>query len=166
MLLICLTELTLHYMLSFTLLEAYTMESGTTSCLSIMYYHLLDSVIFIFQLYQPYSNSCATTSLNRLWYSFHEVSYLLRKYMLNTVVLKCRRRNSRALSGSVTWKGGCISLPLYFKSKTTFGIPTVSHLVLPVSTVPILSCMFIKMVTACPLYSFLCFCFFRCIRSV
>jgi hypothetical protein len=54
---------------------------------------------------QPSSNSCATTSLNWLWYNFHEVSYLLRKYMLNTVVSKHRRRNSPAISDSVTWKG-------------------------------------------------------------
>jgi len=128
-------------------------------------YQMLDSVIFIFQLYQPSSNSCATISLNWLWYSFHEVSCLLWKYMLNTVVSKRRRRNSPTLSDSVTWVGH-IPFPQYFKSRTTFGILTVSHLVLPVSTVPMLSCMFMKMVTACPLYSFLCFWFFRCILSV
>ena len=81
--------------------------------------------------YQPSSNSCATTSLNWLWYSFHEVSYLLRKYMLNTVVSKRRRRNSPTLSDSVTWKGGCIPLPPYFKSRTTFGIAPVTSCLCP-----------------------------------
>jgi hypothetical protein len=93
-------------LLAFTQFGGIYHESGATSCLSIMY---ISAAVQCHLSYSSFTNLPVTlvlnTSLNWLWCSFHEISYSLRKHMLNTVVSKHRRRNSPTLSDSFTWKG-------------------------------------------------------------
>lgn len=126
--------------------EVYTTESGATSCLKHKGCMSCWTVTLVLLLAWT---DCGTVYMK--WTPCWENTYWIALYQ--------NGKEEIFLYLQIVSHGrvGCIPPPQHFKSRTGFGILTVSPLVLLVSTVPMTSCMFIGMVTACRLYSLLFF---------